>query len=159
MAGERFFALALNGKKEQVKLITSNPGHCLFTGIVSDDKRDQLVRRLFQDDLWTPYGIRTHSTVSPGFDPRSYQRGSIWPHDNWIIYFGLRAYGYYDYAEKIKNALLAAYRELGRIPELYGYVDGKITPLKNSCYPQAWATGALLNMLRPEKANSSRGEN
>ena len=77
---QNYFALALDGKKEQVKVITSNPGHLLFTGILDDDKIEKVVRRLFKDDMWTPYGIRTHSSRDPRFDPESYHQGSIWPH-------------------------------------------------------------------------------
>ena len=35
---EGFFALALDGRKNQVRSVTSNPAHCLYCGIVDDDK-------------------------------------------------------------------------------------------------------------------------
>ena len=35
---EGFFALALDGRKAQVGSVTSNPAHCLYCGIVDDDK-------------------------------------------------------------------------------------------------------------------------
>lgn len=147
MEDQGYFALALDGTKEQIKVITSNPGHCLFTGIVDDDKVEKVVRRLFASDLFTPYGIRTHSSEDPGFNPESYHQGSIWPHDNWIIWLGLRKYGYEKEAEMVENALISAYHALGHIPELYAVKNGKISSLKNVCYPQAWASGALLNIL------------
>jgi len=148
MPEQNYFALALNGKKEQVKIITSNPGHLLFTGIIEDDKIEKVVKRLFEEDMWTPYGIRTQSANEPNFDPESYHQGSIWPHDNWIIYIGLRKYGYYKEAAKIKEALVSTYRALGHIPELYGVRNEKIFFIKNTCYLQAWASGALLNILK-----------
>ena len=42
MEDQNYFALALDGKKEQVKVITSNPGHLLFTGILDDDKIEKV---------------------------------------------------------------------------------------------------------------------
>jgi len=147
MPDKKFYCLALNGKKEQRKAITSNPGHLLFTGIIDENKVAPVVKRLFQDDLWTPFGIRTHSKLEPDFDPKSYHLGSVWPHDNWIIAQGLKKLGYKKEYQKIKNALLRAYKELGFIPELYGTIDGKILKISQACYPQAWASGALLNFL------------
>jgi len=151
MEDERYYILALNGEKKQKKAITSNPGHLLFTGICDKDKEKLVVKRLFSKDLWTPYGIRTHSIREKDFDPLSYHLGSIWPHDNWIIAQGLKKQGYKNKYLKIKKALLKTYKELGYLPEFYG------VSLKNKiiikglefkpCRLQAWAIGALLNLL------------
>ena len=35
---EGTFALALDGRKRQVASVTSNPGHCLYCGIVEPEK-------------------------------------------------------------------------------------------------------------------------
>ena len=154
MERENHFALALDGEKRQRKAFTSNPGHLLFTGIVAQDKIKPLISRLFQLDLWTPYGIRNHSSENPDFDPYSYQLGSIWPYDNWIIYMGLRDLGFDRHADQIKKGLLRAYRELGHIPELYVVVDDKIVDLSASqmrgtpANPlQACASAGLLEMI------------
>lgn len=152
MEKENYFALALDGEKRQRDVITSNPGHLLFTGIVVQDKIKPLVSRLFQSDIWTPYGIRSHSAKEADFDPYSYHRGSVWPHDNWIIYKGLRSLGFNLHADRIKKALLRAYRELGKIPELYTVVNDRIIDqsqmegvLANPL--QAWSTAGLLEMI------------
>ena len=151
---ENYFVLALDGEKRQRKAITSNPGHLLFTGIVATDKTKPLVSRLFQPDLWTPYGIRNHSSREPDFNPYSYHMGSIWPHDNWITYKGLEVLGFNRDADRIKKALLQAYIALGKIPELYAVVDNSIVDLAQSpirgtsANPlQAWASAGLLEMI------------
>ena len=149
MKERRYFALALDGSKKQKKTITSNPGHLLFTGICDKNKEKLVVKRLFAKDMWTPFGIRTHSSKEPDFNPLSYHLGSVWPHDNWIIAQGLKKLGYKVQYKKIKEALLRAYKEIGFIPEFYGVTDNKIV-LKTqhpACWPQAWASGALLNFL------------
>ncbi len=160
MEDKKFFALALDGDKRQVKKITSNPGHLLFTGIVDEDKIDFVVKRLFKKDMWTPYGIRTHSSLEEDFDPLSYHLGSVWPHDNWIIAQGLKKLGYQKEYDKIKEAIIRAYETLGYLPEYYGLVNGKIIAKglkeKEPDYPQAWSTGALINFLM-EKTLSSNG--
>ncbi|MCD6232769.1 hypothetical protein J7J81_00065 [bacterium] len=147
MKSKKYFALALDGQKKQRKAIASNPGHLLFTGICKKEKEKLVVRRLFQEDLWTPYGIRTHSALEPDFNPRSYHLGSIWPHDNWIIAQGLRRLGYKKEYHKVKTALFRAVEKFGFVPELYAVEKGKLVQYPGSCHPQAWASGALLSFL------------
>ena len=147
MPGKEYFALALDGKKNQKKTITSNPGHLLFTGIVEKSKSKFIIKKLFGPDFWTPFGIRSHSQKELDFNPLSYHKGSVWPHDNWIIAQGLKKLGYKKEYQKIKNAILKAYLEFGYLPELYGVVNNKIVKISRACHPQAWASGALLNFL------------
>jgi len=147
MEDKKYFALALDSKKNQKKTITSNPGHLLFTGILEKDKERLVVKRIFQKDLWTPFGIRTHSQKEPGFHPKSYHKGSIWPHDNWIAAQGLKKLGYQKEYQKIKKAILKAYQYFGFLPECYGVLKNRPVKISRVCYPQAWATGTLLNFL------------
>jgi len=156
MEEEKYFALALDEEKKQRKAVSSNPGHLLFTKIIDEDKVDYVVKRLFQPDLWTPYGIRNHSTKEPDFNPYSYHLGSVWPHDNWIIYKGLQKLGYHQQAEKIKRALLRAYQKLNKIPELYTVINNEIVDLSTPTEGvhhvlanplQAWASAGLLEMI------------
>lgn len=150
MENLKYFALGFDGNKKQIKKITSNPGHLLFTRIINDKRKVELVvKRLFKKDLFTLYGIRTHSSNEDDFDPKSYHLGSVWPFDNWIIAQGLKNYGYLKEYQKIKKAILRAYNKLGFLPEYYAVIDKKIIidlPSK-PCFPQAWSTGALLNFL------------
>ena len=147
MPKQCYFALALDGKGMQRAAITSNPGHLLFTGILHRDQADAVVKRLFKPDIFTPYGIRTHSAKESDFDPLSYHLGSVWPHDNWITAQRLKQLGYKKEYQKIKNGLVRAYQELGKMPEYYGVIKNKIVGIKTACHPQAWASGALLNFL------------
>ena len=148
------FALGLDGAGLPRNVPTSNPGHLLFTGILRADRISPLVDRLFEEDLWTPFGIRTHSASAPDFDPFGYHTGSVWPHDNWLIAEGLRATGHWDEANRVRGALLRAYERLGRIPEFYAVVDDEIVDLVDPANGsaranplQAWAIAGLLELL------------
>lgn len=158
---ESCYYLALDKNKNPKKTVSSNPGHLLFTGILSQEYHQKLVKRIFKDDMFTPYGIRTVSQNDPDFNYSSYHLGSIWPHDNWVIYEGLKQSGFLDEAEKIKQGLILAHQELGCIPELFAVKNNKIISLakgakqyekktenviKSNCL-QAWATCGLLNMI------------
>jgi glycogen debranching enzyme len=152
MNQERFFAMALDGEKLQKTAVTSNPGQLLFTGIVAQDKAAPLVARLFEADLWTPYGVRNHSSREPDFDAYSYHKGSIWPHDNWLIYHGLETLGFGRRANQIRDALLRAYQVLGKMPELYAVADDEIVDLDEvegvwANAIQAWSIAGLLEMI------------
>jgi len=145
MKDMRYYAMALDGDGEQNREITSNPGHLLFTGILPRSREKLVVKKLFSDEMWTPYGIRTHSTVSKLFDQCSYHLGSVWPFDNWVIAQGLKQAGFDHEYNQVKHAMYRAYNELGYIPEYYGVsLNHKILRLP-ACHPQAWSSGALLN--------------
>ena len=149
-----FYALALDGEKRRVMSVTSNPGHCLWSGIVPSDRAERVVDRLMQPDMWSGWGIRTLSSLHPAFNPYSYQNGSVWPHDNSIIALGMKRYGLVREAEKVACAICdaASYFMGRRLPELYAGTkrDEIIFPLRypGSNVPQAWATGALFAIVQ-----------
>ncbi len=150
-----FFALGLDKSNVPRAVATSNPGHLLFTGILSPERSAQTVARLFRPDLWTPYGIRTHSALASDFNPYGYHTGTVWPHDNWIISEGLRRSGFQREGQRITEALVAAYDEMGKIPELYAVVDEGLVDLFKTpmgatrANPlQAWASAGLLALLQ-----------
>jgi glycogen debranching enzyme len=149
-----FFALALDGTKQIRRAVTSNPGHLLLCGAVEPRRLDAMVSRLFSPDLWTPFGIRTHSSREPDFDPASYHLGSVWPHDNWFLFRGLLAVGREAEARRVREALLKAYETLGRMPELYAVVDDRLIDLSQEetsfgrANPvQAWSSAGFLDMI------------
>lgn len=149
---EKFFAQALDGHKKQVRNITSNPGHCLWSGIIDQDKAAEVATRLMQPDLLSGWGIRTMSSFDPTYNPMSYHNGSIWPHDNSLIAAGLRLYGFEKETLALVEQLLAAATTFpdSRLPELYcgfsrvedGIEEAAPAAYPVSCSPQAWAAGS-----------------
>ncbi|QXC63277.1 hypothetical protein KSP35_11090 [Aquihabitans sp. G128] len=151
MEGEQTYALAIGGDGAVSAIVTSNAGHLLGTPIVDADHAALVADRLFGDDLWTPAGIRTHSTADAHFDGDSYHRGSVWPHDNWVIHEGLRALGRHDDAARVRGAVLDALCRLELIPELYAVHGTTPVALTVSQPVQAWASGAVLSFLAAER--------
>jgi len=143
-----YFALALDGKDRQRRAVTSNPGHLLFTGVLDKDRANYVVSRIIEPDMFTAYGIRTHSSKEPDFNYKSYHLGSIWPHDNWMIAEGCKEMGYHEAYKRIRQAILKAYEEFGYITEQYGVTPlGKLEDIPTACRPQAWASAAVLEFL------------
>jgi len=119
---ENCIALGLNAEKRQIKSVTSNASHCLTTGIVDKEKLPRLVRRLFQPDMFSGWGIRTLSTRNPAYNPVGYHLGDVWAVENATILFGLRRFGFDREALQLARALydLALMFHGQRIPECVG---------------------------------------
>jgi glycogen debranching enzyme len=148
-----WFALALDGDKRPVDVLSSNIGHCLWTGIVEPERAAVMAERLLSREMFSGFGVRTLSTATPAFNPVSYHNGSIWPHDNAICAAGLARYGFTDAANRVVMAQLdVAARFGGRLPELFAGFDreqiGVPVPYPTSCSPQAWAAASPLLWLR-----------
>ena len=151
---EGTFALALDGRKRQVASVTSNPGHCLYCGIVGSEKANAVVERLMAPDMFCGWGVRTLSSACPAFNPMSYHNGSVWPHDNAIIAAGLKRYGHSGAVMRIANALFdvsTGARDF-RLPELYCGFDrserASVVAYPVACIPQAWAAAAPFLLLQ-----------
>jgi glycogen debranching enzyme len=148
------YALALDGEKKPCRVRTSNPGHCLYTGIV-DPKRAQLVAHtLVSPDFLSGWGVRTVGCHEARYNPLSYHNGSVWPHDNAIIAAGMARYGRREFAGQILMGLLdlSGAVELNRLPELICGVERRPgqgpTLYPVACSPQAWAAGAVFMLLQ-----------
>lgn len=154
MEDEGFLAFGLDAEKRQIRTIASNAGHCLWSGIVRPDRAHRIAQRLFQNDVWSGWGVRTLSSKNPAYNPFEYQRGSVWPHDNGIIAMGLKRYGFAEEANRIARAVLdaASCFDRNRLPELYAGLrrePGSFPAQYLSAnIPQAWAAGSVFHLLR-----------
>lgn len=130
MEDEQTFALALDGHKRPVRMVTSNPGHALWAGIVQPDRVDAVATRLLEPDLFSAYGLRTLSSRSPYYAPLAYHRGAVWPFDNAIAALGLRRHGRAAAAAQIARAVGAALTKAGVPVECYAVLEPEriITP-------------------------------
>jgi len=149
-----FYAYALDGDKKKVATIVSNPGHCLWSGIVPAERARRVVARLLESDMWSGWGIRTLSARHPSYNPHSYQNGSVWPHDNGIIALGFRRYGFTEEAARVAGGVTeaASFFALHQVPELYAGIEQKPYnfPVQylGANVPQAWAAGSVFAFLQ-----------
>lgn len=141
--------LALDGYKKPCLVQSSNVGHCLFSGIVEPEYAARIRDALFKPEMFTGWGIRTLSAAASRYNPMSYHNGSIWPHDNALIAYGLARYGFHHEAEELVKGLFDAslFIDLQRLPELFcGFERRKgegPTAYPVACSPQAWSVGAV----------------
>jgi glycogen debranching enzyme len=153
MDDEGFCALALDGDGAPCRVIASNPGHALWSGIVPPDRAARIVERLLGRELYSGWGVRTLATRERRYNPMSYHNGSVWPHDTAIAAAGVRRYGFTEQFLTLATGLFDAAQQCEgrRLPELFcGFprVPGYgATPYPVACSPQAWAAGVASQLL------------
>jgi glycogen debranching enzyme len=150
--------MALDGRGAPLKVLSSDPGHLLWSGIVPAEVAPRLVATLMGPELWSGWGLRTLGSSEVLFNPVSYHNGSVWPHDTALFAAGLARYGFGAEARRVSDALfdLAATQPLQRLPELIsGFTreDGALpVPYTHACWPQSWAAAGLLYAARQSGA-------
>lgn len=148
-----WFAVGLDKDKQPIDALTSNMGHCLWLGLIDEDKAAAVADRLMSPDMFTGWGVRTLAASMGAYNPMSYHNGSVWPHDNALIASGLMRYGFVEKAQRLAAGILDAAEAFGgRLPELFcGFDRSEYVapiPYPTSCSPQAWASAAPIQLLR-----------
>jgi glycogen debranching enzyme len=152
--GEGYYAFTLDGDKNPVWSVASNPGQCLWSGIVPPDRARKVAVRLSRPDMRSGWGIRTLSAEHKSFNPFNYQTGAVWPHDNGFIALGLKRYGFHDETCKVAEAITDAikYFAMDQLPELYAGTqrDASNFPVQyiGANVPQGWAAGSVFSLLQ-----------
>ncbi|MDX6322230.1 MAG: hypothetical protein QOF52_2088 [Propionibacteriaceae bacterium] len=137
-------ALALDGSKRRVDSVTSNIGHLIGTGMLTEEEELRVARRLAQPDMDSGLGLRTMSSMDGGYSPLSYHCGSVWPHDTAIVIAGMTKAGLTEHARGLVDGLLKASVVFDqRFPELWSG-EGRPVPYPASCRPQAWSAASAV---------------
>lgn len=148
------YALALDGKKQPCRVVSSNSGQVLLTGIADPARAQRVAQTLLGPACFSGWGIRTLGVSEPHYNPMSYHNGSVWPHDNGLIALGLARYGHKAATAQIFTAMFdaASYMDLRRLPELFcGFLRRERnapTQYPVACSPQAWASATVLALLQ-----------
>ncbi|MBC7253796.1 MAG: amylo-alpha-1,6-glucosidase [Actinobacteria bacterium] len=149
-----FYVLALDGEKNPVRVVSSNGGQLLFTGLPSPERARRVIQRLMEGDMFSGWGIRTLSEKTHYYNPMSYHNGSIWPHDNALILRGMKRYGADEACLKLVEGLFTACLRMEnlRLPELFcGFrrtLYDEPVPYPVACSPQAWSSGSVFLILQ-----------
>jgi glycogen debranching enzyme len=148
-----YFALALDADKRPVDAMCSNMGHLLWSGIVLPERVDALVDALLGDTMWSGWGVRTMAEDEPAYNPLSYHNGTVWPHDNSLIAWGLTRYGRWVEAWRIVRRMLDATAHFNhQLPEVFAGLPRSETPFPiaypTAARPQAWAAGTPILLLQ-----------
>lgn len=156
LAQEHVFAIALDGHKQPIQVVASNPGHLLWSGMLTGEQAREVSERLMKPDLFTPWGLRTLSDQAYYYNPFLYQCGTVWPFDNAIIALGMHRYGFEALSRRIAQGILAAIQEISNPVELYMVLSPAHVRLPKldhqwmlidyfeACDVQAWTAAGIL---------------
>jgi glycogen debranching enzyme len=167
MEDRRYYAMALDRDKRQCDAIASNPGQCLWSGIVAQARARDVVEHLTRPAMFSGWGIRTFAADQPGYNPIGYHTGTVWPHDTSLIAAGFKRYGFDDASNRLVSQMMQAAQSFAdyRLPELFCGFDrsdaASPVPYPVACSPQAWAAGAsflFLQTMLGLRAHADRGE-
>ncbi|MBV8140545.1 MAG: amylo-alpha-1,6-glucosidase, partial [Verrucomicrobia bacterium] len=148
------YAIALDGDKKQCQVRNSNAGHTLFTGIALPDHAERIIAEMGSERYFSGWGIRTIAMGEVRYNPMSYHNGSVWPHDNALIAYGLTEEKNKGLVGQVLTGLFDAsiFLDSHRLPELFcGFSQrpGKAPTLYPvACAPQAWSAGAVFMILQ-----------
>ena len=148
-----FYALGLDREKRRVDSVTSNLGHLLWSGIVPEPRCTAIADLLMEDALWSGWGVRTMAVGEGAYNPLVYHDGTVWPHDNSLIAWGLSRSGRSHDAGRILRAIVdaATYFDY-RLPEVFAGFARNDTrfPVEypTASSPQAWAAATPVLLLQ-----------
>jgi glycogen debranching enzyme len=148
-----YYALALDRDKQPVDSACSNMGHLLWSRIVPPERVDAVVDKLMSEGLWSGWGVRTMSSDDAAYNPLSYHNGTVWPHDNSLVAWGLSHYARWPEAQRIVQRVLTAARHFDwQLPEVFAGLRRSDTPFPiaypTAARPQAWAAGTPVLLLQ-----------
>jgi len=148
-----YYALGLDHEKRPIDALGSNMGHLLWSGIVPRERVEAVADTLMADRMWSGWGVRTLASDESSYNPLVYHNGTVWPHDNSLIAWGLARAGRTRDAERILRRMTeaAAYFDY-RLPEVFAGFPRARTTLPvvypTASRPQAWAAGTPILLLQ-----------
>jgi hypothetical protein len=137
---------------------------------IPDEKRAlRMLRHLLNPkEYWGDYIVPSISRDDPAFKDQQYWRGTIWPPTNYLIYQGLKAYGFdaiaSEFATKSSELFLRTWKNLQLCPENFDSRSGEAGGERYQSWGPLFALIALedyldftpwegfrFGMIKPEK--------
>lgn len=122
----------------------------LLCGAASADQAEHLLRHLKDESTFAgPFGLPNATRDDPAFADNVYWRGRIWPNVNFMVWLGLRRYGYFEEASALArqsyDLFMKSWRPDRIAAENYNAVTGEAMDQGDTDPFYIWA--ALLPMM------------
>jgi glycogen debranching enzyme len=150
---DSYYAMGLDRDKRPIDALGSNMGHLLWSGIVLPERVEAVADTLMGDRLWSGWGVRTLAAGERAYNPLVYHNGTVWPHDNSLIAWGLGHAGRGSDVDRILRRMVEAATYFDyRLPEVFAGFPRAHTRLPvaypTASQPQAWAAGTPILLLQ-----------
>jgi hypothetical protein len=139
---------------EMIEVDTAAGFTPLYAKIPSDHQAQRLLRYLDSKSFCTMhehkcYSIPNYNMLGEYFDPSNYWRGPIWINMNWMLYHGLKNYGFKEKALSVKGDVIELVRRYG-FYEYYDPIKGKGYGSKNF----SWTAALFLDIVHEDAASN-----
>ena len=114
----------------------------LFGGCATPEMARDLAGQIEKAMARTPYALSTVPPEHPAFDPDRYWRGNVWIQVNWLVWMGLRRYGYTDLAQELARRSIGLVMQHGQ-HEHYNPFTGQ----GHGSHPHSW-DALVLDMVK-----------
>ena len=116
----------------------------LYSGAISKQRAKVLVKSL-KDELryWTKYPAPSVPISSPSYNHLRYWQGPVWINTNWMLIDGLRQYGFFKEAAKLKDTVLELVAQHGS-REYFSAIDGSPSGAKDF----SWSAALTLDLIQ-----------
>lgn len=122
----------------------------LFAGVPSPIRAERIYKylntRSFARVKGSYLAVPNYDRREPDFSQRKYWRGPIWINMNWLLYQGLRRYGYKEYNQLIKKSVIKLASEYG-FYEYYNPESGEGYGAKDF----SWSAALLIDILHDKE--------
>jgi hypothetical protein len=124
----------------------------LLASIPDEDKALRMLRRLLnENEFWGDYVLPTISRDDSAFKDQQYWRGTIWPPTNYLVYQGLKVYGFdavaSEFAQKSSSLFLRTWDNFQLCPENYDSRTGEAGGQRYQSWGPLFALIALEEFL------------
>ena len=135
--------------EKPIRYISSSSFAPIFAGIPSKEQVEKLVNTMLSkfdgDNL---YLCASFDPTHKKYNPIKYWRGPVWVNLNWMLYYGLKDYGYTKLAKRIKLDTLKLVEKVG----FYEYFDARKASYKNEakgCGGNnfSWTAALIIDLL------------
>lgn len=102
----------------------------LYAGVASQEQARRCVEEhlLNEEEFWGEWVIPAISRRDKEFPVQKYMRGRVWPPMNFLVYTGLRRYGFHNIADELarksEKLFMNEWREKGHVHENYNAITG-----------------------------------
>lgn len=97
-----------------IRFVSSSSFSPLFAGIPNAVQANAIVQTMMTkfggDDM---YLCASFDPTNERFNPKKYWRGPVWINLNWMLYYGLKDYGYSDIANRVKEDSIEILSKVG----------------------------------------------
>ncbi|WP_375241334.1 trehalase family glycosidase [Polaribacter sp.] len=108
--------------EKPLRYLTSSSFAPLFANIPSQERADKMVKVMLEKFGGEhQYLCASFDPDSDRFNPKKYWRGPVWVNLNWMLFYGLKNYGYNDISERVKQDTISIVEKNG----FYEYFDSR----------------------------------